>query len=130
MSSLIPYLVFPGTCKQAMEFYSDTLGGEITLMQTFGESPVDVPTEVADRIFNAEVIAGGIRIKASDDLPGHEVKDGTRISLFAVFDDAATKATAFERLSDGGKVLFPLSNDFGMLRDKYGIQWMLVHEGR
>ena len=128
MSSIIPYLVFPGTCKEAMEFYKEALNGEITLLQTFGESPVDVPPESENRIFNAELKAGGILLKASDDLPGHDVTQGNNISLFTVFSDSTSKKGAFERLAEGGKVLFPLDENFGMLKDKYGMQWMFVHE--
>jgi len=126
MSSVIPYLVFPGTCKEALEFYKEALNGEITLMQTFGESPVDVSPENEHRIFNAELNAGGICLKASDDLPGHDVNLGNNISLFTVFPDAASKKEAFERLAVGGKILFPLDENFGMLKDKYNVQWMFV----
>ncbi len=128
MNALIPYLVFPGTCKEAMTFYQKCLGGEITSMQTFGDSPVEVPTASSNRIFNSELKAGSICIKASDDLPGHDVKLGNQISLYAVFPDSSSKEKAFTNLSEGGKVLFPLDDHFGMLKDKYGIQWMFVHE--
>ncbi len=33
------------------------------------------------------------------------------------------------KLSDGGKILFPLDDNFGMLKDKYGVQWIVVHKG-
>ena len=111
-----------------MEFYKEVLNGEITLMQTFGESPVDVPPENEHRIFNAELKAGGIRLKASDDLPGHSVNQGNHISLYTVFPDSTSKREAFKRLAVGGKILFPLDENFGMLKDKYGVQWMFVHE--
>ncbi len=128
MKDLIPYLVFPGTCREAMEFYRDVLNGEITLMQTFGDAPMDVPATLQNRIFNSELKAGGIHFKASDDLPGHDVKLGTNISLYAVFPDKTSKEAAFNKLSEGGKVLFPLDDNFGMLKDKYSIQWMFVSE--
>ncbi|MEO1050908.1 MAG: VOC family protein [Bacteroidota bacterium] len=128
MQQLIPYLVYPGNCKEAMQFYASCLHGEITILQTFGESPIDVPAEVADRIFNAEVKAGNITLKASDDMPGHEVKQGTSVSLYLVFDDKDAKKVAFDKLADGGKILFPLKDDFGMLKDKFGVQWMVVHK--
>ena len=127
MTALIPYLVFHGTCKEAMEFYEEALDGEITMMQTFGESPVEVPPTAEGRIFNAELTAGNVRLKASDDLPGQEVQMGTNMSLFVVFADASTKKSVFDKLAVGGQVLFPLDDNFGMLKDKYGVQWMFVH---
>ena len=128
MKSLIPYLVFPGTCKQAMEFYADVLNGTITFMKPFSESPIPVPNAFKDRIFNSELKADNIHIKASDDLPDNEVKHGTNISLFLVFSKKYDKKEVFDRLSLDGKILFPIEDNFGMLKDKYGIQWMFVHE--
>ena len=128
MSSVIPYLVFPGTCKEAMKFYCDVLQGEITSMQTFGSSEMEAPPGFEERIFNSELRASGIQIKASDDLPGFDVNPGNNISLFVVFDDASTKREAFKDLAEGGKVLFPLDDNFGMLSDRYGVQWMFTHE--
>lgn len=128
MQSLIPYLVFPGNCKEAIAFYATTLGGEITSLLTFKESPMDVPTESEDRIFNAELQAGKIKIKASDDMPGYDVKVGTNVSLYAVFLDKESKEDAFSKLSEDGKVLFPIDDNFGMLKDKYNVQWMFVNE--
>ncbi len=128
MKSLTPYLVFSGDCKDAMEFYADTFGGEITHLQTFGDSPVPISEENKNRIFNAQIIAGDICIKASDDLPESQVNNGTNISLFVNFSDENKKRRIFDLLSQGGKVLFPMEENFGMLKDKFGIQWMLVNE--
>ncbi len=130
MTSLTPYIVFPGTCREAMEFYKESLNGEITLMQTFGDSPIDVPKESQNRIFNSELRAGDVHFKASDDLPNHEVIIGSNISLYVVFSDKQTKEEAFNKLSKGGKTLFPIEDNFGMLKDRYGVQWMLVHESK
>lgn len=127
MDALIPYLIFPGTCREAMEFYSEALSGKIIQMQTFEDSPVDVPDEqLKQRIFNSELKAGSVQLRASDDLPNYQVKTGTNVCLYAVFTDNQAKQTAFERLSQGGTVIFPLKENFGMLKDQYGLQWMIV----
>lgn len=128
MNALIPYIAFPGTCKQAMHFYAKVLNGEITTMQSFSEAPIDIPSALANRIFNSELKAGNITIKASDDLPTHPVVAGSNMSLYVVFPDETQKVEAFNGLADGGKVLFPITDNFGMLQDKFGIQWMVVHQ--
>lgn len=120
-----PYLMFPGTCRQALHFYAECFDGEIVMMQTFAESPVEVPAEFNQRIFNAEFRADSLRFMASDDLPGNEVTVGSNFALFVVFSDAAEKEKVFNRLSERGKVLFPIEDNFGMLVDKFGIQWMV-----
>ena len=39
---LNPYFSFDGRCREAFEFYKKALGGQITFMQTFGDSPMTV----------------------------------------------------------------------------------------
>jgi PhnB protein len=126
VTPIIPYLIFPGTCRRALEFYADALGGEILTLTTFADAPVDTPSEIGDRVFDSEFAAGDLRLKASDDMPGHEVEAGTNFSLFAVVEDEEERARLFERLSEGGAVLFPLDDMFGMVADRFGIRWMIA----
>ncbi len=128
MKSLIPYLVFSGNCKEAMEFYANVLNGAITSLTTFGTSPIEVSPELNNRIFDCELEAEKIHFKASDDLPNHSVKSGNNFSLFVSFSENKEKENVFIKLSQGGKVLFPLDDNFGMLKDKFGIQWMIVSD--
>ena len=130
IKSLLPYLIFPGTCKEAMEFYRKSLGAEITLMQTYEDSPIDVPFESRARIFNSEIKVGDITIKASDDLADHPVTMGSNFSIYLVFTDYISKENAFTNLAEGGKILFPTEENFGMLTDKYGVRWMMLHEDK
>lgn len=127
MKTLAPYLVFPGNCRAAMEFYAQILGGEIKIMQPFAEAPFDVPENLGHRIFNSELQADGIIIKASDDLPSHPVNQGNHMSLYISFENEQKKIDVFEKMAKDGKVLFPITDNFGMLKDQYGVQWMMVH---
>ena len=122
MKQAIPYLMFSGNCREALTFYADCLGGEITSLQTAGESPLDVPDGMADRVFDSEFRADNLRFKASDDMPGHEVTAGSNFALFVTFDDRTEQKRAFNNLAEGGHVQFPLDNNFGMLVDKFRIQ--------
>lgn len=125
MKQLKPYLMFPGTCREALTFYKEILNGEIVMMQTFGESPIEVSDENKERIFNSLFRADAVEFMASDDLPGNEVTVGSNFALFVTFSDKAEQKRVFDKLAEGGSVQFPLENDFGMLVDKYRIQWML-----
>ena len=125
MKQLIPYIMFPGTCKEALNFYTECLGGEITRLQTVAESHLQVAGEHKQRIFDSEFKADKIRFKASDDDPNQPLVAGQNFALFVDFSDETEQRAAFEKLSGGGKVLFPLEQTFGMVVDKYGIQWML-----
>jgi PhnB protein len=109
-----------------MTFYSEVLGGDVSIMQTFADSPVPVPDELGSRIFNSEIRAENLVLKASDDLPSHSVSIGANISLYVHFSDEAERQRVFDTFADGGKVLFPIEGNFGMVEDKYEIRWMLV----
>ena len=123
---LNPYLMFPGTCKEALNFYKEQLGGEILLMQTLEESPLDAPEQHKHRIFNAHFRSGDFFLMASDDQPDNPVVQGGNFALFVTFSEKEEQERIFAGLSRGGKVLFPLEHGFGMLADKFGIQWMLA----
>ena len=129
MATLIPYLVFSGNCKEALIFYTTVFNGEIVSIQTFGDAPVNFPEESKHRIFNAEFKAGNIHFKASDDSPPNQtVTKGSNFSLFVYFSDTKFRKDAFSKLAKGGAILFPLDDNFGMLKDKFGMQWMFAIE--
>lgn len=124
MNQAIPYLTFPGTCREAMSTYADVFGGAITNMTTLGESPIDVPDEAASLIFNAEMRSGELVVKASDDpspAPG-----APTVSLFVTFDTSDERARVFAALAEGGTVLFEIEGPFSMVEDRFGTRWMLV----
>ncbi|MEM6525757.1 MAG: VOC family protein [Bacteroidota bacterium] len=126
MSSLLPYISFPGTCKDALQYYAEIFNADIVSMTTFGESPIPVDDQDRNRIYNSELVSDLVHFKASDDLPQYPVKVGSNISLFIAFEDRSLRQQIFEKLTEEGKVLFPLDEAFGMLRDRYDIQWMLT----
>ena len=77
---LNPYLNFPGTTRQAMEFYHDVLGGDL-MINTFGEYGSDDPA-TKDNIMHATLeTPGGLTLMASDLAPGMEHKPGENISI-------------------------------------------------
>lgn len=90
---------------------------------------MEVPDEAIDRIFNAHFEAGGIKFRASDSFPGQDVPMGRNFALFVTFSEIEELVRVFAKLSNRGNVPMPLSNTaggkFGMIIDKFKIQWML-----
>lgn len=127
MRPAIPYLTFPGTCRQAMAFYADVLGGEVTTLTTLAEAPIEAPDAAADQIFNSEVRAGDLVLKASDDPAGQRVTPS--VAIFLTLDDETSMRATLDRLASGGNVLFPADNAFGMVEDRFGMRWMATHTG-
>ena len=126
MKSLIPYLVFPGTCRQALEFYAAAFKGNILSIQTFAQANMQVPPEAQMLIFDSTFQAGGVCFKASDDLPNYPTHAGSNVSMFVAFSDKQEREQIFEQLGQEGDVIFQLDDNFGMLKDRFGVQWMFV----
>lgn len=128
MPSLIPYIIFSGDCRKALNFYASVFKGSVVSFKTFGDSPIPVSTENKKRIFDSEFMADDIHFKASDDLPEHKVTNGTNISMFVSFKNQDLRKEAFQKLAENGKILFELNANFGMLKDQFGIQWMFTSD--
>jgi PhnB protein len=130
---LAPYIFFYGRCEEALNFYKAILGGSYE-MQRVSESPMAAqsPPEAQNRVMHSVFTASGIKFMAGD---GMDVKaidpDEGNISLGLSFTDTARGKEVFDALSAGGKVKMPLGDafwggKFGMLDDKFGIEWMIT----
>ncbi|MCG8479079.1 MAG: VOC family protein [Spirochaetales bacterium] len=131
MRSVCPFIIFSGNCREAMEFYRDCFSGTITTLQTAGESSLDARGEHADRIFNAVMEANGLQLMASDDQPGQPVAAGSNMSVFVSFSDADDQRSVYDSLVGGGTVIMELDGTMGgpgfaMVRDRFGVHWMLA----
>ena len=132
-SRLNPYLTFDGDARQAMEFYRDVFGGELSV-NTFAEfGQADSP--IADRIMHAMLETDrGFTLMASDTMPDMEHRPGNNITISLSGDDADVLRGYWERLTDGGAVTMPLEkqmwgDEFGMCQDRFGIAWMVNISG-
>ncbi|WP_448615217.1 VOC family protein [Modestobacter sp. URMC 112] len=130
MASLLnPYLSFSDTARQAMEFYRDVFGGELTL-STFGESGMAEGPD-ADKVMHAQLqTPAGYTLMASDTPTGMDRSVGSSISVSLSGDDGDDLRRYFTRLSEGGAVTMPLEkqmwgDEFGMCVDQFGISWMV-----
>lgn len=124
------YLIFQGQCRDALTAYSEILGGKISMMMVPADMPeMEVPAERADWIMHAELTFEGGTLMASDDLMGsNPAMAGCYVML--EMPSNATAQSAFEKLSEGAEIIMPYaptpwSEGFGMLRDRFGAQWML-----
>ena len=132
MAQLNPYLTFNGNCREAMMFYKECLGGELTL-QTVGDSPMaaSMPPEMKNRIMHSSLTKKGFQLFASDMMGPDAVVKGNTVTLCLVGESEGEIEKLFSRLSDGGKVSHPLKKEFfglyGDLTDKYGLNWMFQY---
>jgi PhnB protein len=130
MLTLTPYLLFDGTCLQAMQFYRSCLGGELTVM-TVKDSPARgrLPMTLQDRILNARLRTESLDLSASDWLqPDRRPTRGDTVCLYLSGGTLDQLEASFARLSEGAEVTDPLSRQFfgtyGALNDRFGVRWM------
>jgi PhnB protein len=130
MTTLTPYLLFDGTCHEAMKFYQSCLGGELTATQVKDSPAKDqMPAMQQEKILNAHLESGPLKISASDWLAlGEKPVRGNTVCLFLSGGTPEDLKTLFERLSEGAEVTNPLREQFfgwyGALNDKFGVRWM------
>jgi PhnB protein len=127
-SKLNPYLNFDGSCREAMEFYQSVLGGELTV-NTFGEYGDEGPGK--DGVMHAQLeTPDGFTLMASDAPPGMHLDEGSTVSISLSGDDADALRRFWQGLSEGAEVTMPMEkqmwgDEFGMLTDRFGKQWMV-----
>lgn len=130
MTTLTPYLLFQGTCLQAMEFYQACLGGELSLTKVKDSAAKDhMPAALHDRILHARLRSGDFEISASDWLAAKQTPvRGNMACLFLSGGTFKDLKGLFDKLSEGAEVTDPLSKQFfgvyGALNDKFGVRWM------
>jgi PhnB protein len=130
MTTLTPYLLFDGKCRQAMEFYKSCFGGELAATQVKDSPAKDfMPAFQHEKIVNARLRNGKLEISASDWLrPAQTPIRGNTVCLYLSGGTLEELKTLFERLSDGAEVTDPLKEQFfgtyGALNDKFGVRWM------
>lgn len=128
-----PYLLFDGNCAEAMTFYNKCLGGELTVSK-LGDTPMKAqfPSEMHDRIINANLHSGGMDISASDWMASPALKpvQGNTFSIFIIGGAFGELKGVFDKLSEGAKKEWfqPLHDMpfgmYGQFFDKYGVQWI------
>lgn len=127
---LNPYLSFKDNTKEAMDFYQTIFGGKLDI-NYFKDSGMGVETGEGDKVMHAMLEAdNGITFMASDTPEGMEYQSGHNISMSLSGDNDAELRGYFEKLTEGGTISLPLEKApwgdyFGMIVDKYGVNWMV-----
>ena len=129
MLGVKPYISFQGNCQEAVDFYVEAMGAEILYTQHFGDSPMKGKAP-DDAIMHCTMKIGDAHVMACDSMsPEHQLTVGNNISLAIGTDDSPTADAMFAKMSDGGTVIMEMQETFwaerfGMLIDKFGINWM------
>ena len=128
---LNPYLMFNGTCEEALKFYEQTLGAKIDAVMKNEGSPAaeHMPPDWGDKVLHARFTVGNNVVMASDAPPGH-YSQPQGFSISVGLNDAARGEEIFNKLAQGGSTQMPFgptfwAKGFGMCVDRFGIPWMV-----
>lgn len=131
-----PYLFFNGRCEEAMAFYKEAIGAEVTFQMRMNDAPEQpppgaIPEGFGNKIMHANLRIGSTMLMVSDGNSNMQPSfKGFSLSLgVADAAEAERKFTALQK--GGGKVTMPMTKTFwspafGMLEDKFGVGWMVI----
>jgi PhnB protein len=126
------YVNFAGTCAEAFRYYEQHLGGRMGMMMTHGQAPdqTRINPDWKDAVLHASITIGDTDLLGAD-IPGAEPMRSAYLTLGVDSDSEAERIYA--ALGDGGRVLMAMeetffASRFGQVRDRFGINWMVIHE--
>lgn len=126
--TLDPYLFFKGNCREAMEFYKNIFGGDLTI-QTYADVKAPAPEGLKDdSIMHAMLDGGHIKLMASDTAMASD--KAAKISLSLGGSDETTLTNMFNGLCQDVTPFQALKKEFwgdifGSVTDKYNLEWMV-----
>jgi PhnB protein len=126
-SRLNPYVSYRDNAREALEFYKDVFGGNLSI-NTFGEYG-DPNAPEANNVMHGQLETDqGFILMASDTPPGMDLNPGNNITISLSGDDEQELRGYWEKLSEGANVTMPLEKQmwgdvYGQCTDKFGVQW-------
>lgn len=128
------YLNYGGNCEEAFRFYEKNLGGKIVMMMRYGEQPdpKNAPPGTEKFILYANMAIGETQLMGSD-VPPDRFQPMRSAYLSLGVDSDAEAERIFKLLGEGGEIFMPMAETFfasrfGMLRDRFGTSWMILHQ--
>lgn len=132
-------LIFEGQAEEAGLFYADIFQSKVEYLSRYNEAPEDedmpIDEKLGGQVMFSQLLAEGTLLILNDINPAMEsLEEGNQISLLITLENEDQIREYYQRLSENGKVLMPLSETFwsklyGICIDRYGVQWALMLEG-
>ncbi len=139
-NSINPYLTFNGHCEEAFLLYKSVFGGKFPFVGRFKDMP---PVEgkpmsagQGEKIMHMSLPIGKESVLMGSDSSeafGHASVMGNNFSISINAFSRKEADRIYKGLSAGGLATMPMNKTFwgsyfGMLTDKFGIQWMISAE--
>jgi len=127
MQKIKTFLMFEGSCEQAMNFYISLFeDAAVTSIRRYGPEGPGAEGSVMQATFTL----AGQTFMCIDSPVKHKFTFTPAMSLYVDCADEAELDDLFAKLSEGGQALMPLgqygfSQKFGWLSDRFGVSWQL-----
>jgi PhnB protein len=127
---LNPYISFRDNAKQAMEFYQSVFGGELAL-STFAEFHASEDPAEQDKIMHGMLTSPtGLVLMGADTPNSMSYNPGDNIAVSLSGQDEPELRGYWDKLVDGATITAPINtapwgDTFGMLTDKFGVNWLV-----
>lgn len=136
MASINPYIHFNGNAEEAFTFYKSVFGGEFAVIVRFNEMNFEGAPNLekeAEKIMHIALPIGKKSVLMGSDTPeqfGKHSEMETRSKIYVSAESKKEADSIFHGLAKGGQIEMsieesPWGSYFGMLRDKFGIEWMV-----
>lgn len=138
MTTVNVYLTFRGNCEEAFAFYKSVFGGEFPYVGRFKDMPASegappIPDELKEKIMHISLPISKETVIMGSDAGGDwapRLREGNNFAISVNTESTEEATHIFNALAEGGQVTMPLDKTFwdayfGMLTDKFGINWMV-----
>lgn len=137
---IIPYIIFHGKCREALDFYQAVFDCPIKMAQTYDgyipEDAADIPPDLDQWILHAELEICGTPVwfadEVADPVHGGDTAHGD-IRLTITVPAKKEAQEIFDRFKETAHISLPPTETFystfhAEIFDKYGIGWDIVAE--
>ena len=113
---LYPNLSFDGQCEAAFKLYQGCLGGKISFMVRYKDTPMEAPPDWQEKIAHATFLLDTFMLSGADAQPGkYEKPRGFGLQLNLRIDPLEAERI-FNTLAENGTVQMPLQETFWAAR--------------
>jgi len=127
------YLNYAGTCEEAFRFYEEHLNAKLDSLSRHGDVPnPNIPADWKNKILHARLQIGQTILMGAD-IPNAQPMRSAYVAL--TLDSVNEVERVYRVLGEGGEIFMKMEETFfakrfGMLRDRFGTSWMLLHAVR
>jgi PhnB protein len=129
------YVNFAGNLEEAFRYYEQHLGAKTLFAMKWNQMPGPdaakyIPPGFENKVLHATAALGDTTFLAAD-VPGAEPMRSAYLTLSVNSNEEAERI--YSALADGGQIFMAIgetffAHRFGQLRDKFGINWMIIHD--